>query len=349
MKKVRSLLYIAGMFFTIDGYAMLSSLSNSIKSRNHVSQMDVRGFSTVIDKAINNDNETSKHPDRIQQMFITKFWEVTKNIIPAGKTSNLSVDLRKNEKDGGGFFWLTGTMGAGKSSFILDFLSSLGRPIYSESGEVVSDKSPVRLETQTRIINDVQETSPRGVSPKVLDFLSSLEHMSYLKAVHRMDENYNYNSKILVYNFQGVGKVVKSRNKKWTHADAVFHNEYRFQDFGSTVRSIVVEEAQFLTPEQVKALKDFADKGNFVLCSGLIDDFKRNFFPGSSAINQLYTAKVRLYNLCENCHSNFAEINARITQDGQIMRDGPQILIGQNFYLPLCPECWLKERLTKTE
>lgn len=322
---------------------MLTSLSNSVGRQSRISQIAMRGFSTIMDNKISKSDNASKCPDKVQQVFITKFWEIIKAITPEKKAFKLSVDLQKNKNDGcGSFFWLTGTMGAGKSSLVLDFLSSLGRPIYSDDGKLISNKGFSHLKTQ---VNDTQIEGSRSISPKVLEFFHSLECMPYSKAVLRMDEKYNYSNKVLVYNFRDVGEIIRSRNKKWTYTDAVFHNEYKFQQFGSTVRSVIIEEAQFLTPKQVEMLKTFADKGNFVLCCGLIDDFKRNLFPGSSAIDQLYTAKVRLYNLCENCHSNFAEINARFNSEGRIMRTGPQIDIGQSQYRAICYDCWQNTNL----
>ena len=49
----------------------------------------------------------------------------------------------------------------------------------------------------------------------------------------------------------------------------------------SNYDAIIIDEAQFMTPEQVDALAEIADNGTPVICYGLRTDFQGKFFPGS--------------------------------------------------------------------
>ena len=49
---------------------------------------------------------------------------------------------------------------------------------------------------------------------------------------------------------------------------------------------VFIDEAQFLTPEQVQELADMSDQLD-IFCYGLKTDFQGNFFPGSAALLRL--------------------------------------------------------------
>lgn len=105
---------------------------------------------------------------------------------------------------------------------------------------------------------------------------------------------------------------------------------------------IYVDEAQFLTPEQVDELCDIVDNGVNVVCYGLRTDFKGETFPGSKRLLEMSDTIEELKSSC-SC-GNKAIINARIV-DGQVVDSGEQVLIGGNEqYVPMCRACWNKKR-----
>jgi len=102
---------------------------------------------------------------------------------------------------------------------------------------------------------------------------------------------------------------------------------------------VLVDEAQFLTKEQVRQLCEVADfDGIPVMCYGLRADFCGELFEGSAALLALADDIEELKTICW-CGKK-ATMNARIL-DGHVLRDGPQVLIGGNeTYTSLCRKHW---------
>jgi thymidine kinase len=99
---------------------------------------------------------------------------------------------------------------------------------------------------------------------------------------------------------------------------------------------VLVDEAQFLTPEQAKQLAQVVDELNVpVLCYGLRTDFRGELFPGSA---QLLGWADNLVELKTICHCGRKAIMVvRVKPDGTVEREGAQIEIGGNDrYVPLC-------------
>jgi thymidine kinase len=99
---------------------------------------------------------------------------------------------------------------------------------------------------------------------------------------------------------------------------------------------VLVDEAQFLTPLQVKQLGAVVDELNVpVLCYGLRTDFRGELFPGSA---QLLAWADNLVELKTICHCGRKAIMVvRVKADGTAEREGAQIEIGGNErYVPLC-------------
>ncbi len=102
---------------------------------------------------------------------------------------------------------------------------------------------------------------------------------------------------------------------------------------------ILVDEAQFLTRRQVEQLCDLSDRtGIPVMAFGLRADFRGELFPGSAALLALADRIEELKTICW-CGKK-ATMNARIL-DGNVIMDGPQVLIGGNeSYTALCRKHW---------
>lgn len=109
---------------------------------------------------------------------------------------------------------------------------------------------------------------------------------------------------------------------------------------------ILVDEAQFLTEEQVEQLASIVDNFDInVMCFGLRTDFKSTLFTGSKRLFELSDTIEEIKSVC-SCGKKTI-INARIDTNGNVLSIGEQILIGGNdSYVPLCRKCW-KERKSK--
>lgn len=122
-------------------------------------------------------------------------------------------------------------------------------------------------------------------------------------------------------------------------ADALhFDAETSFLELciGNKVDCVLVDEAQFLTQNQVKQLARLVDEFNLpVMCYGLRTDFQGELFPGSAALLAWSDTLVELKTIC--CCGKKATMVVRVRADGTVERDGAQIEIGGNErYISLC-------------
>ena len=106
---------------------------------------------------------------------------------------------------------------------------------------------------------------------------------------------------------------------------------------------ILVDEAQFLTAEQVDQLAAIADNfGISVLCYGLRTDFQTHLFEGSK---RLFEIADNFEEIKSSCYCNHKTIfNARINSEGQIVTDGEQVEIGgDDKYVSICRKCYYEK------
>ena len=106
---------------------------------------------------------------------------------------------------------------------------------------------------------------------------------------------------------------------------------------------ILVDESQFLTPIQVEQLRQIVDDFDInVMCYGLRTDFQTHLFEGSKRLFELADDIDEMKISC-SCGRK-AIINARYNENGEIVLNGEQILIGgEDKYKPLCSKCYIEE------
>ena len=103
---------------------------------------------------------------------------------------------------------------------------------------------------------------------------------------------------------------------------------------------IIIDEAQFLEPEQVNQLGDIVMQLKIpVICFGLKTDFQTKMFPGSKRLFEIAESINEIKTICK-CGRK-ATVNARIDSNGDIVTEGEQVELGGNDkYIAMCYKCY---------
>ncbi len=111
---------------------------------------------------------------------------------------------------------------------------------------------------------------------------------------------------------------------------------------------ILVDEAQFLAPEQVDQLACVVDTyGINVICYGLRTDFQTRLFEGSRRLFEIADTIDEIKSTC-NCGRKTI-VNARIDSRGEIITEGDQVEIGGNDrYISVCRNCWRNKKVEQS-
>ena len=104
---------------------------------------------------------------------------------------------------------------------------------------------------------------------------------------------------------------------------------------------VIVDECQFMTPEQIDQLRAIVDDfGVPVLCFGLRTDFQTKLFPGSLRLMEVADTIQEIKTICD-CGCK-ATVNARIDSQGHIVTEGAQVVLGGNdSYIAMCHRCYI--------
>jgi len=139
-------------------------------------------------------------------------------------------------------------------------------------------------------------------------------------------------------NRYGVGKVTSRLGPQ--REAAVFDSQFDFFEQAPQVNCVLVDEAQFLTPKQVRQLHQLAHlRGVPVICYGLRSDFLGEPFAGASYLLTLADTIEELKNIC-TCGKK-ATMNIRVDEQGKRLKAGEQISIGGNeLYHHVCGRCF---------
>lgn len=168
------------------------------------------------------------------------------------------------------------------------------------------------------------------------------------KSTTLLQSSYNYRERdmnTVVYTAAiddrfGVGKVTSrigiSQDAFLFRAETNLFDEIKAHNQKEKVHCVLVDEAQFLSKQQVYQLSDVVDKLKIpVLCYGLRTDFQAELFEGSKYLlawaDQLEELKTICY--CGR-KANFV---LRLNDQGEVIKEGAQIQIGGNdSYLSVC-------------
>ena len=145
--------------------------------------------------------------------------------------------------------------------------------------------------------------------------------------------------------------IIKSRIGLEAHAQIITPNDNIIEEYHKSGKSdvIISDEAQFFTPEQIDQLRVLVDDENLpVLCFGLRTDFQTHFFPGAQRLMELADSITEIKTVCR-CGRK-ATVNARFDENGKIITEGAQVVLGGNdCYKAMCHKCWREQIKTQSE
>ena len=109
---------------------------------------------------------------------------------------------------------------------------------------------------------------------------------------------------------------------------------------------VLVDEAQFLSPQQVWQLTDVADTyGIPIMCYGLRTDFQGNLFPGSAELLAVADDLKEIKTICW-CGRK-ATMNLRLGADGVPVEEGEQVVIGgEESYISVCRKHFKRKQVS---
>jgi thymidine kinase len=162
------------------------------------------------------------------------------------------------------------------------------------------------------------------------------------KSTTLLQSEYNYNERgmqTLIFAPQlddryGAGKVT---SRIGLQSDAViFDKKFNFSDYAKEALSshslscVLVDEAHFLTKDQVKQLSDISDYLSIpVLAYGIRSDFRGEPFEGSQ---YLLAWADKLSEIKTICHcGRKATMNSRVDEQGNVVWEGAQVQIGHDY------------------
>jgi len=167
------------------------------------------------------------------------------------------------------------------------------------------------------------------------------------KSTSLLQSSHNYRERgmrTLVYTAEvdqrGGGRVhsrigLSSEARQFTPGSDLFA-EVAAEHAGQVVSCVLLDEAQFLTRDQVEQIARIVDELSIpVLCYGLRTDFRGELFPGSARLLALADELTELKTIC-HCGRK-ATMVVRVGVDGAVENDGAQVEIGGNErYISLC-------------
>jgi thymidine kinase len=109
---------------------------------------------------------------------------------------------------------------------------------------------------------------------------------------------------------------------------------------------VLIDEAQFLTPQQVRQLHRMAHVEHVpVICWGLRSDFQGEAFAGAAMLLTLADEVEEMKSICACARK--ATMNIRIDAEGRRVKQGEQVVIGGNDrYRAVCPACFYADEDT---
>lgn len=186
--------------------------------------------------------------------------------------------------------------------------------------------------------------------------------MGSAKTAMLLTTAYNFEERDMAY--KCFKPVVDTRDKKnvirsrigierecqWIYHDTNLYNEiHELLRKGEGPQWILVDEAQFLAPDQVDQLAQVVDDfGINVICYGLRTDFRTNLFEGSRRLLEIADSIDEIKSTCTCGRKTI--VNARVNSAGEIITEGEVVEIGGNDrYIAVCRKCWRNKKIEQSQ
>jgi len=144
--------------------------------------------------------------------------------------------------------------------------------------------------------------------------------------------------------------VVKSRNGAEWPSIRISPSDDPYETFRCAterlvddIKCVLVDEAQFLTREQVVSLTRIADASDVpVIAFGLKADFRNRLFPGSEALLSFADSLEEIKTVCWFCDRK-GFLNLRMV-GGKAVTEGDQVVMdeGDVRCVPVCRKCYVR-------
>ncbi len=132
------------------------------------------------------------------------------------------------------------------------------------------------------------------------------------------------------------------RECRWIHKDTDTYELLKslFEADGQLIDWILVDEAQFLSADQIDGFAHIVDAyGVNVICFGLRTDFRSRLFEGSRRLFEIADTIEEIKSTCSCGRKTI--INARVDSAGNVLNRGAQVEIGgDDRYIAMCRRCW---------
>jgi thymidine kinase len=171
------------------------------------------------------------------------------------------------------------------------------------------------------------------------------------KSTLLLQASYNYRERGMrtllftsaLYAENGIGLItsrlgISSPAELYAEGDDLFQSIHDQME-EAKIDCVFVDEAQFLTPEQVWQLARVSDRLNIpVMCFGLRTDFQGKLFPGSMQLLAIADVLREIRTIC-SCGAK-ATMVVRQGMDGRVLTAGDQVSIEKSVYISLCRKHW---------
>lgn len=169
------------------------------------------------------------------------------------------------------------------------------------------------------------------------------------KSTTLLQSSYNYNERGMdtllftpeIDNRDGVGKIstrigIEKKAIPVSKSMDIFEYTHKAVENNPAIKCVLVDEAQFLSKEQVDQLCLITEKINIpVLAYGIRTDFRGEPFPGSLYLLAWADLLIEIKTIC-HCGRK-ATMNMRIDENGNALHEGEQVQIGGNeSYISTC-------------
>ena len=182
--------------------------------------------------------------------------------------------------------------------------------------------------------------------------MNSGKSLDIIKTIHNYEEN-GFNILLLkpAIDTKGNQQIVSRAMKDGRSVDMIVGPNDNMIDLiidriDSNIKCVFIDEAQFLTKEQVKELFVLTKALDIsVICYGLRNNFKMEAFPGSAALLELAEVLEELPTICGYCGKTARYVGRSV--NGEFVTDGKEVVIDGSDskveYIPMCGKCYLEK------